>query len=193
MFSKTALSLALLAGLAAAAQAQTQTQVKISRSTVEELPFTIIYPQDWIANAISSRIVASVSHPTLPFRCEVLIDDMPREYSAQELLDTLDEAVVNVELSKSFPGFRLTEKGLTAFQSGPALYYEGVSESSEYGYPLHVFHGESVTGTQRHTLECLVAAHLAEEARPAVETIFANFSTRSDGQCCVEPEAKLRQ
>ncbi|MGE0232102.1 MAG: hypothetical protein AB7O39_13135 [Flavobacteriaceae bacterium] len=186
MFRKIALALAILAGLSAAATAQTK--VKISRSTVESLPFTIVYPDDWVANPVSNTTVASVAHPDLPLKCEVLIDDMPREYSAQELLDTLDEGVVNTELSKSFPGFRLTRKGLTKFASGPALYYEGVSQSSEYGFPLHLFHGESVKGTQRHTLECLAAEEIADEARPTVEVIFANFSTRSDGTCCVEPE-----
>lgn len=190
MFRKIALALAILAGFSAAAIAQTE--VKISRSTVKELPFTIVYPQSWIANPVSNRMVASVSHPDLPLKCEVLIDDMPREYSAQELLDTLDDDIVNTELSKSFPGFRLTKKGLTKFASGPALYYEGVSETSEYGVPLHLFHGESVKGTQRHTLECLAAEQIAEDARPAVDVIFANFSTRSDGTCCVEPEASSK-
>ncbi|MCC0055820.1 MAG: hypothetical protein H6883_06760 [Rhodobiaceae bacterium] len=187
MFRKIVLALAILVGFSAAASADMK--VKVSRSTVEDLPFTIIYPQDWVANPVSNRMVASVSHPDLPFKCEVLIDDMPREYSAQELLDTLDDDIVNTELSKSFPGFKLTKKGLTKFASGPALYYEGVSEASDYGLPIHLFHGESVKGTQRHTLECLAAEQIAEDARPTVEVIFANFSTRSDGTCCVEPEA----
>ena len=45
---------------------------------------------------------------------------------------------------------------------------------------------QGIAGAEGHRL---AAEQIAEDARPTVEVIFANFSTRSDGTCCVEPEA----
>jgi hypothetical protein len=58
------------------------------------------------------------------------------------------------------------------------------------GIPLTIVHTEAVDAGRGYTLDCLFATEIAAQARPIVDFIIANFSTRSDAECCVGAEAK---
>src|SRR5687768_10823802 len=105
------------------------------------------------------------------------------------LASLVDDDIV-ASLSETFPGFVLGTKATTAYQSGPALIYEGTSSDSPMGMPLTIVHTETVDNGRGYALDCLFATEFAAQARPIVNFIIANFSTRADAECCigVEPE-----
>ena len=89
--------------------------------------------------------------------------------------------------SPDFPGFKVTGQSVTQFQSGPALMFEAESDNSPLGVPLKIVHAEAIDSGRFYALECLVERGAADEARPMIDFIIANFSTRSDGTCCIDP------
>ena len=74
-------------------------------------------------------------------------------------------------------------------QSGPALFYRGSSESSPLGGPATVFHAEAVDSGRTYIYECVTDSTIADKAAGLIGFLFANFSTRSDGECCTDPAA----
>ena len=87
--------------------------------------------------------------------------------------------------AETLPGFAVTGKGLAAYQDTTALLYEGDSTGSPIDLPLTLVHTETVSNGRGYVLECLYATAEAERARPVVDFIIANFSTRADADCCV--------
>jgi hypothetical protein len=172
----------------AAAVAQEAT-VTIDRGLTEDRPYTLIYPD--ILKSIddgSPITIATLQHPEAPLQCDAMIaDGASAGWTAEAAVAALDVAGTEQGWVTDFPGFAITNTVLTAFQSGPALMYEGESTDSPLGLPLHIVHAEAVDGGRTYVLECLVEKSVAEGAKPLIDFLIANFSTKSDGECCVDP------
>lgn len=169
--------------------AQDKVAMQVVQGTTPERPFTVIYPDVFESVDDGSDVsVLTLRHPDAVMQCDALIQDGANvEWSAERALETLDVDGIVKTWAPDFPGFRLTAQSVSSFQSGPALLFEGESDDSPLGVPLKVVHAEAVDGGRYYALECLVERSAADDARPMVNFIIANFSTRSDGTCCVDP------
>lgn len=192
-----AVLLVAIAGLLAPAFAQDQppadgtVQIKSDRGLTEDRPYTVFYPPVLeVVDDGSETTVMTLRHPQAPLQCDVMIvDGAPAGWTADNALATLDRSVIEASWLTDFPGFRLTSQGIQQFQSGPALLYEGEAQGSPLGMPVHIVHAEAADGNRTYAVECVVESSIAAEARPMIDFILANFSTRSDGECCKEPPA----
>lgn len=182
----------LAAGMALLAQpvlAQEEVEMIVQKGTAAERPFTVIYPS--VLEPIddgSDVTVVTLRHPDAAMQCDAMIQDgASADWNAESALSSLDPAGIVTAWSPDFPGFRLTGQSLTQFQSGPALMFEAESDSSPFAVPLRIVHAEAVDGGRFYAVECLVEQSAAADARPMIDFIIANFSTRSDANCCVDP------
>ena len=169
-----------LTPLGAAAQS-----VNITRSVLMDLPYTLIYPAEMVASGGMDGPL-TINHADAPLQCDltvVPVDDT--EWSAQAALSEIDDAEIAASWSGPLPGFSVSDKGLAEYQDTTALRYEGTSTDSAMGIPLTLVHTEAVASGRGYVLDCIYAADQAEQARPLVDFIIANFSTRSDADCCV--------
>lgn len=181
--------LAMLAGLGLAlspvmAAAQT---VNITRSEPNALPYTLIYPETMEASGGGDAPLI-INHPNAPLQCEmavVAVEDTA--WTAEAALSSLDDASVATAWSEALPGFGVSGKDVVAYQDGTALRYEGSSLGSAMGIPVTLVHAETVAGNGGYVLDCIYATDQAEQARPLVDFIVANFSTRADAECCSQP------
>ena len=62
------------------------------------------------------------------------------------------------------------------------MQYEGASAGTADSGPLTLVHTETVDGGNGYTLDCFYPTEVAAEARPIVDSIIANFSTKQDAQ-----------
>ena len=177
----------LFAGLGTPAFAQDQ--IIIDRGLTEELPYTAAYPD--VLRTVddgSTATILTLQHPDAPLQCDVFVVPGASDgWSAQGALDSLDIAGIEATWIPDFPGFKVTGQSLAQFASGPALFYEGQSEGSPLGIPLDIVHAEAVDAGRTYAIECLIGKDIAADARPMIDFLIANFSTRSDGQCCINP------
>jgi len=185
--SRRAVMLLVLAFLGGEALAQDQAQVVIDRGLTDDLPYTAIYPN--ILRSVddgSPATILTLQHPDAPLQCDVFaVAGAEAGWSAETALDKLDVKGIEASWVADFPGFRVVAKNIVGFASGPALLYEGESDNSPLGVPLRIVHAEAVAGGLTYAIECLMEKAIAGEARPLVDFIIANFSTRSDGECCI--------
>ncbi|WDR05461.1 hypothetical protein PSQ90_14420 [Devosia rhodophyticola] len=184
--TRTIAVLAVLPLLATSAASAQSINVSVSRSILADQPYTLIYPDFMVATGAAGEPV-TINHPEAPLQCTseiVPIEDTG--WTAQSALDSLDEDEVIKGWIERFPGFTITNKTVTQFQSGDALLYEGTSTDSPMNMPLTIVHTETVDGPRGYSLDCLYATEYAEQARPIVNFIIANFSTHSDADCCVD-------
>jgi len=168
------------------AQAQS---VNVTRSILPDQPYTLIYPDAMVASGSAGEPLI-INHPNAPLQCTlevVRVEDTG--WSAQDALASLNEADVTAAWSDSLPGFALGDSGTAAYQDATALIYEGTSTDSPMGIPLTLVHTETVAEGRGYALDCLFATEVAQQARPIVDFIIANFSTRADAGCCVGVEA----
>lgn len=168
--------------------------VNISRSILADQPYTLIYPEAMIASGGAAESV-TINHPNAPLQCDLSV--VPVEdtsWTAQSALGALDRDAITAGWIETLPGFTLGAAGTTEFQDATALIYEGTSTDSPMGMPLTLVHTETVSEGRGYVLDCLYATEVAEQARPIVDFILANFATRSDAECCigaaVEPDAE---
>lgn len=176
---------ALISGAAAA-----QEQVLITRGTDPALPFTIIYPEALrpIEDG-SAATILTLRHPDAPLQCDIFsVAGAAGGWTAENAVANLDVAGIEDTWAADFPGFRIVEQRVADFASGPALLYEGESDNSPLGVPLRIVHAETIDSDRTYAVECLIGRSVADEAQPLVDFVIANFSTRSDAECCVEPE-----
>jgi len=165
--------------LPAAAMAQS---LVLSGSPLPDQPYTLIYPDIMVESGEPGGPV-TINHPGAPLQCMlsvVPVDDTG--WTAEAALANLDEAAVVRSWSATFPGFVLGNRTITAYQSGPALFYEGASTGAEGSAAISLVHTETVSGENGYTLDCYYATEFAEQARPLVDFIIANFSTEQDAQ-----------
>lgn len=159
--------------------------VSVTRSILPDQPYTVIYPEPMVASGGGGAPLV-INHPNAPLQCEltvVAVDDA--EWTAESALSTLDEAAINQGWGQTFAGFAIANKSTIAYQDATALLYDGTSQDSPQGVPLTLVHTETVAGGNGYALDCLFATDVAEQARPIVDFIIANFATRSDAQCCI--------
>jgi hypothetical protein len=162
--------------------------VNITRSTVETLPYTLIYPAEMEASGADAGAI-TINHPDAPLQCQLNV--VPVEdtgWSADGALSSLDPEDVNESWSTDFAGFTLGQTGTVAYQDVTALTYEGTSIGSPQGVPLTIVHTEAVSGGAGYVLDCFYATEVAERARQLVDFIIMNFSTRPDAECCIGVE-----
>lgn len=173
--------------LPAAAYAQS---VNVTRSILQDQPYTVIYPDVMVPSGGATEPL-NLTHPSVPLQCDLtIVPVQDTDWTAQSALASLNDSEVASSWAKTFPGFTLGTKTTTPYQSGPALLYDGQSTDSPMGIPLTIVHTEAVDAGRGYTLDCLFATEIAAQARPIVDFIIANFSTRSDAECCVGAEAK---
>lgn len=159
--------------------------INVSQSILPDQPYTLIYPETMVLSVMPGERI-TLNHPDAPLQCDLTI--VPVEdtgWTADAALSGLNDAEVSSGWAENFPGFVLDTKGTTPYQSTTALIYDGTSTDSPMGVPLTIVHTESVDEGRGYTLDCLFATASAEQARPIVDFIVANFSTRSDADCCV--------
>jgi hypothetical protein len=182
----TVAAAALFAGTAAA-----QEQVAIARGTDPALPFTVIYPE--VLQPVedgSATTILTLRHPDAPLQCDIFsVAGAAAGWTAESALENLDVAGIEASWIPDFPGFHIVDQQVTDFASGPALLYEGESDDSPLGVPLRIIHAETTGNERTYAVECLIERSVAAEARPLVDFIIANFSTRSDAACCIDPAA----
>jgi hypothetical protein len=169
--------------------AQDQVEMSVVQGSTPERPFTVIYPNVFEAVDDGSDVtVLTLRHPDAVMQCDALVQDgAGTDWSAEEALKSLDVNGIVSTWSPDFPGFKVTGQSITQFQSGPALMFEGEADNSPLGVPLKIIHAEATDAGRFYALECLVERGAANDARPMIDFLIANFSTRSDGTCCVDP------
>lgn len=183
----------LLAALVLAATppviAQEQVEMTVVQGSTAERPFTMIYPNVFETVDDGSDVtVLTLRHPDAAMQCDAMVQDgAGADWSAETALQNLDVNGITATWAPDFPGFKVTGQSLTRFQSGPALLFEAESDNSPLGVPLKIIHAEATDAGRYYAIECLVDRSAADDARPMVDFIIANFSTRSDGTCCVDP------
>ena len=158
----------------------------ITGSPLPDQPYTLIYPDVMVTSGEVGGPL-TINHPGLPLQCVLTV--VPVEdtgWTAEGALAALDAGAIASGWSATFPGFALGASQVTRYQSNPALQYEGTSTGGEQG-PITLVHTETVDGGNGYTLDCFYATEMAAEARPVVDTIIANFSTRQDAQPIVTP------
>lgn len=179
--------LAMLLGMGAAATpiAALGQSVNVTRSIFADQPYTLIYPESMIAVGGAGEPL-TINHPNAPLQCDLSV--VPVEdasWTAETALSGLDTTAVSIAWSDTFPGFAVSKSGTMQYQDATALYYEGTSDSSPMQTPITLVHTETVAAGRGYSLDCIYATAVAEQARPAVDFIIANFSTRSDAECCI--------
>lgn len=159
--------------------------VNVTRSILPDEPYTLIYPDTMTASGGAGEPLV-INHANAPLQCDLTI--VPVEdtaWTAESALASLVDADVVAGWSATFPGFALGSKATTAYQSNTALIYDGTSTDSPMGVPLSIVHTETVDDGRGYTLDCYFATDVTAQARPLVDFIIANFSTRSDAECCI--------
>ena len=124
-----ALSLALVPATAFAQS------VNVTRSILPDQPYTLIYPDAMVASGgVDEPLV--INHANAPLQCDLTI--VPVEdtsWTPESALASLVDADVVAGWSETFPGFALTSKSTTAYQSNTALTYDGTSTELTDGHP----------------------------------------------------------
>lgn len=175
-----ALSISLLPGTVLAQQAG------VSGSPLPDQPYTLFYPDVMVTSGELGGPL-TINHPTLPLQCVLTV--VPVEdtnWTAEGALAALDPAAIAAGWQETLPGFSVLESKITAYQSGPALLYQGTSQG-ETGTTVTLVHTETVDGGNGYTLDCFYGTEEGDEAAPIVDAIIANFSTKQDAQPVVTP------
>jgi hypothetical protein len=158
----------------------------IDGSPLPDQPYTLIYPDVMVTSGELGGPV-TINHPTLPLQCVLTV--VPVEdtgWTAEGALAALDPTAIAAGWQATLPGFSVLESKITAYQSGPALLYQGTSQG-ETGTTVTLTHTETVDGGNGYTLDCFHGTEEGLEAGPIVDAIIANFSTRQDAQPVVMP------
>jgi hypothetical protein len=172
----------VLAALALVPTLATAQEITITRSQDAARPFTLIHPATMEASGGEDGPLV-INHPQAPLQCELAV--VPVEdttWTAQGALDALDDETIAQAWAETLPGFGVSARGTTPYQDGNALIYEGTSIGSDIGASLTLVHVEAVSNRLGYALDCLYAADQAQNARPIVDFIIANFSTRLDAE-----------
>lgn len=193
MNSKRILAIVVSVSTAALPATSFAQNLNITRSILPDQPYTLIYPEVMVASGPPGGPI-TINHPNAPLQCDLTI--VPAEdpnWSAETAVSSIDRDAVTAAWAETFPGFALGETGTKTYQDATALYYEGTSESSSMDVPVTLVHSETVRENRGYALDCIYATSVAEQVRPAVEFMIANFSTRSDADCCVGATPETEQ
>ncbi|RUT33091.1 hypothetical protein EMQ25_08175 [Arsenicitalea aurantiaca] len=160
--------------------------VSVDRGLTEDRAYTVFYPDVFQSvDDQNEATVITLRHPDAAFQCDVfVVDGGEPDWDAEGALSRMDVAAIEDSWRDDFPDFALTSRAVTTFQSGPALYYEGASTQTPMGVPISFAHAEAVDEGRTYVVECFVETSVLPQAKPLIDFIIANFSTRSDGECC---------
>lgn len=159
--------------------------ISVTHSVLPDQSYTLIYPATMQASGGVDKPL-TINHADAPLQCTMSYVPVEQtDWTPEGALASLDVAELEAGWRATFPGFVLGTTGTTAYQSDPALIYEGTSTDSPMGMPLTIVHTETVANGLGYTLDCLFDTTQAEQARPIVNFIIANFSTSADAECCV--------
>ncbi len=178
--------LALAASLSAPAHGETLS-VSVTRGLLKDQPYTIIHPDVLTATPGTGDILLTLDYPGATLQCVATLKPDMAAITADEALANFDKAAVEADWRKNFENFTLTDQSVGKLRNVPALRYTGDTGKTGQGIEFRVVHAEAVDGGRRYAMECLVGVDIAEEAQPLIEFLIANFWTRSDGECCIDP------
>lgn len=169
--------------------ATTEVTINAARGVLPDRTYTLFYPSPMQLVEDGEEItVATLQFPNAPIQCDAMIaDGGDAAWAADIAAETLDRAGTEAGRVEQFPGFAISEVSTIEMLSGPALYFRGASTGSPMGIPVTVFHAEAVDSGRTYIYECVADTAIAEQAAGLVTFLFSNFSTRSDGECCVDP------
>jgi hypothetical protein len=178
-------------GVFAQNQATTEVTISATRGVSAERPYTLFFPAPMhLVEDGDDVTIATLQYPNAPLQCDAMIaDGGPADWAADIAAETLDRAGTEASWTEQFPGFAISEVSTIEMQSGPALYFRGASTGSPMGIAATVFHAEAVDAGRTYIYECVADTAVAEQVKGLVTFLFSNFSTRSDGECCVDPAA----
>ncbi|MCS6761027.1 MAG: hypothetical protein MO846_02810 [Candidatus Devosia symbiotica] len=171
--------------LALGTQAAFTQDIEVTHSVLPDQSYTLIYPDTMEASGGIDKPL-TINNPNAPLQCTMSYVPVDQtDWTPEDALASLVTAEVEAGWRNTFPGFVLGAHGPTAYQSDRALLYEGTSTDSPMGVPLTIIHTETVAHGLGYTLDCLFDTTQAEQARPIIDFIIANFSTNADAECCV--------
>lgn len=178
---------------AATVAQEAEVTVITARGATEDRPYTLFYPDTMqIVEDGSDVTVATLEYPGAPLQCDAMIaEGGAADWSAATAATSLDRAATEAGWTDQFPGFTISEVTTVDFQSGPALFYRATSQNSPLGVAATIFHAETVDAGRTYIYECLADSRLGADAEGLVDFLFANFSTKSDGKCCIDPAARV--
>lgn len=185
-------AIVVAAGAAIVPVAASAQSMNVTRSIFADQPYTLIYPEAMVAVGGAGEPL-TINHPNAPLQCDlsvVAVEDT--SWTPEGALSSLDREALAQAWSETFPGFIMGKAGTTDYQEDTALIYEGSSTGSPMGMPITLVHTETVKNARGYSLDCIYATEVAQQVRPAVDFIIANFATRSDAECCIgaTPEAE---
>jgi hypothetical protein len=185
-------ALALPSAALAQDQATIEVTISVTRGLSAERPYTLFYPAPMqLVEDGDDVTVATLQYPNAPIQCDAMIaDGGASDWAADIAAETLDRPGTEAGWTEQFPGFAISEVSTVEMLSGPALFFRGASAASPMGVPITIFHAEAVEAERTYVYECVVDTTIAEDVKGLVNFLFANFSTRADGECCVDPAAK---
>lgn len=172
----------MLAGLLVlAVPVAAQQDVTLTGSPLPDQPFTLIHPAVMSVSGNPGEPVV-INHPDMPLQCILTV--VPVEdtsWTAEAALASLDEAAIRQSWSDTIPDFAIASKSTTPFQTVAALRYDGGGPTDAEG-ALSLAHAEAVENGNGYSIDCIYGTAAAEQARPVIDFILANFSTRQDAQ-----------
>lgn len=164
--------------------------LSLTRGRDPAKPYTVIFAPEFAATAGEGDTALVLTHNSVPLQCSLIV--VPVEdsgWTAEGALATFDRAAIESGWQQGFPGFSVSEQRVVSFQNATALQYAGDSFGSPGGEAVHIVHAETVDDGRGYVVECLTPVRAKEAARPLVDFIIRNFSTRADAQCCVPDPA----
>ena len=172
-------------------EAAVEVTVSVTRGLAVDRPFTVVYPSTMqLVEDGDDVTIATLDYRGAPVHCDAMIGDGgTADWTADTAAANLDRPGTEAGWLEQFPAFAISAVSTVAFQSGPAMFYQGESQSSPFGVPATIFHAEAVDGGRTYIFECIADTTIAAQAKGLVDFLFANFSTRSDGECCIDPAA----
>ncbi len=177
---------AMVAGFSEPAHSETLS-VSVTRGLMKDQPYTIIYPDVLKATTGTGDDLLTLDYPGAPLQCVATLKPGIAAMTADEALANFDKAAVEADWRKYFANFTVTAQSVGKLRNVPALRYTGDTGKTDKGNQSLVIRAEAVDEGRRYAMECLVGVDVAAEAQPLIEFLIANFSTRSDGECCIDP------
>jgi hypothetical protein len=184
------LSLPAVPSLPAAAQGEAN-PVQVVRGVSAGRPYTLAYPrilEQAGGGDLVLRLPANspARAPGTRGTYEVHLTISPAAGGAP----SFDRERITAEQRRTFPDFTLTGQPVRLkTRSGPALVYQGEMTSRAPGRERLAFTRAELTDQgQLYRFDIYAGRNLSADVEPITHFILANFSTKADGVCCVQPE-----
>ena len=135
--------------------------------------------------------VATLEYPGAPLQCDAMVaEGGAADWTADAAVDQPRPRRHRSGLDRAVPRLRHLDRRHRRVPERPgAVLPRRRATNSPLGGPATIFHAEAVDGGRTYIYECLADTAIAADAKGLVDFLFANFSTRSDGECCIDPAA----